>query len=137
MLRVYVDAATKNQVGISAGAVILSNGVKQQQFHLFLGDCSNHEAEFKIFIHALNLLIEKQHNQQTIIIHSDSQVVVKTFEKKYTKNALFKPYLETFLQLSPLFSLLLIKWIPEKKNKGADTLAKQTLIQYDKMKKHL
>lgn len=133
MLQVYVDAATKNQIGISSGAVIFSNGIKQQQFHLFLGECSNHEAEFKIFIHALNLLIEKGYHRETIVIHSDSQIVVKTFEKKYTRNVLFKPYLEQFLQLSPLFSLLLIQWIPEKKNRGADTLAKQTLVKYDKM----
>lgn len=127
MLRIYVDAATKGNPGLSGGGIVVVGDSFHEQIHVPLGECSNHEAEFKIFIHALQLIIEKKLNQQTILIHSDSKIVVQTIEKKHAKNPLFQPYLRTFQELESQFSLLLIKWLPENQNKGADTLARQAL----------
>lgn len=130
MLRIYVDAATKGNPGPSGGGIVIVGEEGHEQHHIRLGECSNHEAEFRVFIQALQLLIEKNYTDQTIVIHSDSKVVVQTIEKDYSKNPLFQPYLATYRQLEPHFSLLLIKWIPESQNKGADTLARQALQKY-------
>lgn len=137
MLRVYVDAASKGEEGPSAGGIVLLEDNNQKQIHLSLGGCSNHEAEFRVFIYALELLIKYKKEKQTIIIYSDSRIVIDTFEKQYTKNEVFKQYLQTFQELAPIFSLLLIKWVPERQNKGADTLAKQALLKYDKKGKYM
>lgn len=130
MLRIYVDAATKGNPGPSAGGIVIVSDSLHEQIHLPLGECSNHEAEFKVFIKALQLVIEKKLNDQTVLIHSDSKIVVQTIEKKHAKNPLFQPYLYTFQQLESHFPLLLVKWLPDSQNKGADTLARQALHKY-------
>ncbi|ALS00549.1 ribonuclease HI [Enterococcus silesiacus] len=130
MLRIYVDAATKGNPGPSAGGIVLVGDRLHEQIHVQLGECSNHEAEFKVFIKALQLVIEKDLNEQTVLIHSDSKIVVQTIEKRHAKNPIFQPYLYTFQQLESSFQLLLVKWVPESQNKGADTLARQALHKY-------
>jgi ribonuclease HI len=130
MLRIYVDAATKGNPGPSGGGIVLVGEGFHEQLHVSLGICSNHEAEFKVFIHALQLVLEKKLHNQTVVIHSDSKIVVATIEKNHAKNSLFKPYLHAFQQLESDFSLLLVKWLPESQNKGADTLARQALQKY-------
>ncbi|MTD38995.1 reverse transcriptase-like protein [Erwinia sp. CPCC 100877] len=130
MLRIYVDAATKGNPGPSGGGIVLLGENFHEQLHVSLGTCSNHEAEFNVFIQALQLVLEKNLHHQTVVIHSDSKIVVETLEKNHAKNALFKPYLHKFQQLEPAFTLLLVKWLPESKNKGADTLARQALQKY-------
>lgn len=130
MLRIYVDAATKGNPGPSAGGIVIVGDALHDQIHVPLGECSNHEAEFKVFIYALQLIIEKKLNDQTVLIHSDSKIVIQTIEKKHAKNPLFQTYLQSFLQLENRFPLLLVKWLPESKNKGADTLARQALQKF-------
>lgn len=130
MLRLYVDAATKGNPGPSGGGIVIVGENLHEQLHVSLGECSNHEAEFKVFIQALQFVIKKKLNNQTVLIHSDSKIVVQTIEKHHAKNPLFQPYLKTFHQLENRFPLLLVKWLPESQNKGADTLAKQALQKY-------
>lgn len=130
MLRIYVDAATKGNPGPSGGGLVIVGEALHEQIHVPLGVCCNHEAEFKVFIKALQLVIEKKLNDQTVLIHSDSKIVVQTIEKQHAKNPLFQPYLQLFQQLEVFFPLLLVKWLPESQNKGADTLAKQALQKY-------
>lgn len=130
MLRIYVDAATKGNPGPSAGGIVIVGAARNEQLHVQLGECSNHEAEFRVLIKALQLLVEKKLYDQTVLIHSDSKIVVQTIEKRHAKNPTFQPYLLEFQLLEKQFPLLLLKWIPESQNKGADNLAKQALQKY-------
>lgn len=130
MLRIYVDAATKGNPGPSAGGIVITGEGLHKQLHVQIGVCSNHEAEFKVYLYALEWLNSNHLTTETILIHSDSKIVVQTIEKLYTKNPIFLPYLQQFQELEPLFTLLLTKWIPESQNKGADTLARQALLNY-------
>ena len=131
MLRVYVDAATKGNPGPSGGGIVITGDNNlHEQLHVPLGVCSNHEAEFKVYLYALEWLKENNLTKETILIHSDSKIVVQTIEKQHAKNPIFSPYLQQFQKIAPLFTLLLTKWLPESKNKGADTLARQALHKY-------
>lgn len=132
MLKIYVDAATKGNPGPSGGGIVILGDGINEQIQLPLDICSNHEAEFKVFIEALILLIKRQRTNETILICSDSKIVVQSIEKKHAKNPLFKPYVLKFLELEPIFSLLIVQWIPENQNKGADTLARQALRKFHK-----
>lgn len=136
MLRVYVDAATKGNPGPSGGGVVVTgtfnDEVIHEQLHFPLGTCSNHEAEFRILLAAMEWLVEQNYTQTTILLHSDSKVTVQTIDKNYTGNPIFQPYLTKFKELEPHFSMLLVQWIPENKNKGADTLARQALRKFFK-----
>lgn len=127
MLKVYIDASTKGNPGPSGAGILITGEGLHQQIGLPLSVLSNHEAEFETLILALNYLIEHHHNEQTILLHSDSKTVVSTIDKNYTKNPAFTPYLEQFQALEAAFPLLIVQWIPESQNKGADKLARQGL----------
>jgi ribonuclease HI len=62
---------------------------------------------------------------QTILLYTDSKVVAQTIDKNYTNNPDFRKYLEEIQELLPYFTLLIVQWIPESQNKGADHLARQ------------
>ncbi|MHC5373720.1 ribonuclease HI family protein [Enterococcus sp. LJL120] len=134
MLKVYIDAATKGNPGPSGGGAMITGAGQYQQLSFPLGIMSNHEAEFAALIKTLQLLIKQELNQETIFIFTDSKVLAQTIEKNYTSNAAFQPYLAEFQQLETTFPLLIIQWLAEKENKGADNLARQGLQKQLKKK---
>lgn len=127
MLKVYIDASTKGNPGPSGGGILIVHENKQEQLSIPLSKGSNHQAEFEIFLKTLEFLKEKGLNNETILCYSDSKVLVSTVDKNHTENSSFFCYLEKIKQLLPNFHLLILQWIPENKNKGADNLARQAL----------
>lgn len=124
MLKVYTDAATNAE---KSGGGILIIAEKQKQLAISLPETDNHQAELAVILYALTYLIEHQLNDQTILLYSDSKTAIKILDQGQTKNKLFQPYLSEFNELAPHFPLLVLQWIPEGKNKGADNLARQGL----------
>lgn len=122
MLKVYTDAATNAE---KSGGGILIIAEKQKQLAISLPETDNHQAELAVILYALTYLIEHQLNDQTILLYSDSKTAIKILDQGQTKNKLFQPYLSEFNELAPQFPLLVLQWIPEGKNKGADNLARQ------------
>ncbi|OQO71381.1 ribonuclease HI [Enterococcus villorum] len=127
MLKVYIDASTKGNPGPSGGGILIVHENKQEQLSIPLSKGSNHQAEFEVFLKTLEFLKEKGLNNETILCYSDSKVLVSTVDKNHTENSSFFCYLEKIKQLLPNFHLLILQWIPENKNKGADNLARQAL----------
>ena len=127
MLRVYIDASTKGNPGPSGGGIVILGENRYEQLAVPLSDGSNHEAEFEVFLKTLEILKEKELNAETIFCYSDSKTLVSTIDKNFTTNELFQRYLSSIQSLLPTFSLFLLQWIPESKNKGADNLARQAL----------
>ncbi|MGL9728286.1 ribonuclease HI family protein [Enterococcus sp. DIV0756] len=124
MLKVYTDAATNTE---KSGGGILIISEKQTQLAFSMTETNNHQAEFAVILRALHYLIDQGLNDQTILLHSDSKTAIKILDQGQTKNKLFQPYLSEFNELAPQFPLLVLQWIPESKNKGADNLARQGL----------
>ncbi|MGX7203657.1 ribonuclease HI family protein [Enterococcus pingfangensis] len=124
MLKVFTDAAT-NLEKSGGGILIISN--KQKQLAISLPEKNNHQAELAVILYALNYLIDHNLNNQSILLYSDSKTAIKILDQGQTKNKLFLPYLSEFNELAPKFPLLVLQWIPEAKNKGADNLARQGL----------
>ena len=124
MLKVYTDAATNTE---KSGGGILIISEKQTQLAFSMTETNNHQAEFAVILRALHYLIDQGLNDQTILLHSDSKTAIKILDQGQTKNKLFQPYLSEFNELAPQFPLLILQWIPESKNKGADNLARQGL----------
>lgn len=124
MLKVYTDAATNTE---RSGGGILIISEKQTQLAFSMTETNNHQAEFAVILRALHYLIDQGLNDQTILLHSDSKTAIKILDQGQTKNKLFQPYLSEFNELAPQFPLLVLQWIPESKNKGADNLARQGL----------
>lgn len=127
MIKSYIDAATKGNPGISGGGILLvGEGIHEQ--HAFpLPTLTNHQAEFATFLALLELLLDKNYQKETIMVYSDSKILVQTVDKNFTGNPDFLPFFQEIQQLLPHFSLLILQWIPENQNKGADNLARQGL----------
>lgn len=124
MLKVYTDAAT-NLEKSGGGVLIISE--KQQQLAFSLPETNNHQAELAVILYALHYLIDHKLNDQSVLLYSDSKTAIKILDQGQTKNKLFLPYLSEFNEIAPQFPLLVLQWIPEAKNKGADNLARQGL----------
>ena len=85
MLRIYVDAATKGNPGESGGGIVYLTDQSRQQLHVPLGIVSNHEAEFKVLIEAFKKRLPMKTINKTVLLHSDSKIVVQTIEKTMLK----------------------------------------------------
>lgn len=126
MIEVYTDGASRGNPGLSgAGIYIRANG-ESYEYAFPLGILSNHEAEFEAVIKALDICRENFSNH-ILSFRSDSQVVVDTIEKNHTNNKRFLPLLQQIREKENDFPHFFIKWIPNKKNKQADTLAKKAI----------
>ncbi|MGL9893258.1 ribonuclease HI family protein [Enterococcus mundtii] len=127
MLKVYIDASTKGNPGPSGGGILIVADQQQEQLSIPLSFGSNHQAEFEVFLKTLEILKNRQMTEEIILCYSDSKVLVSTIDKNHTNNKDFLPYLEKIQSLLKDFSLLILQWVPESKNKGADNLARQAL----------
>lgn len=127
MIKVYVDASTKGNPGPSGGGILIIQENQQEQLKVPLSDGTNHQAEFEVFLKTLKILKEKGLTKETILCYSDSKVLVSTIDKDYTSNQNFITYFQSIQTLLSEFTLLILQWIPESKNKGADHLARQAL----------
>ncbi|QBK25897.1 ribonuclease HI family protein [Ureibacillus thermophilus] len=125
MLEVYIDGASSGNPGPSGIGLFIKGEGHSIQIGEFIGDTNNHVAEFIALIRGLEEA--KKLGTSFVSVRSDSKIVVNSVEKRYVKNEVFKPYLETALKLVEEFELFFIKWIPEQQNKAADQLARQAI----------
>ncbi|MBO0450677.1 ribonuclease HI family protein [Candidatus Enterococcus murrayae] len=125
MLKVYTDAATNLEK--SGGGILIISEEQQQQLSIPIAENNNHQAELAVILYALRYLIDHKLNDHTVLLYSDSKTAIKILDQGQTKNKLFQPYLSEFNELASQFPLLVLQWIPEAKNKGADNLARQCL----------
>ncbi|MCF7546263.1 ribonuclease HI family protein [Enterococcus faecium] len=135
MLKVYIDASTKGNPGPSGGGILIVYQGKQEQLSIPLSIGTNHQAEFEVFLKTLEFLKKNDLQNETIFCFSDSKTLVSTVDKNATKNELFLSYLQRIQELLSEFSLLILQWLPENKNKGADNLARQALHKQLKEKR--
>ncbi|WP_291291028.1 ribonuclease HI family protein [Enterococcus sp.] len=129
MLKVFIDASTKGNPGPSGGGLLIVGDNLHEQHTFVLPILTNHQAEFATMHYALEFLLAKEWQDQTIMLYTDSKVVAQTIDKNYTNNPAFREYLAAIQELLPHFSLLIVQWIPESQNKGADHLARQGLAK--------
>ncbi|MFB6466081.1 reverse transcriptase-like protein [Cytobacillus sp. Hz8] len=128
MIEVYIDGASAGNPGPSGAGIFIKNAGKVERFSLFLGEMTNHEAEFHALLHALKICL--QNGFRTISIRTDSELVSRSMEKEFVKNKGYADLLHTALQLSKQFELFFIKWIPSSENKTADELARQGIRKH-------
>lgn len=127
MIKAYIDASTKGSPGLSGAGILLVGDDLHRQLAFPLPELTNHQAEFATFLKLLELLLEDDLQDETIFVYSDSKILVQTVDKNYTNNPDFQHLFTEIQQLLPNFNLLILQWIPESKNKGADHLARQGL----------
>ncbi|QLK86171.1 ribonuclease HI family protein [Staphylococcus sp. 17KM0847] len=127
MAKIYFDAATKGNPGMSACGVVIVDDVERYTYTAVLGEMDNHSAEWEALIYAL-----RQAQQLCVtnaLIFTDSKLIEDAVNREFVKNLRFKQFLEQYFTLSKDFSLCFVKWIPRSQNKEANILAQQTLYR--------
>ncbi len=128
MIKLYTDASTKNNPGLSGVGIVILTENRYEQLSIPLEkEMSNHEAEFEALIQGLDFLIEHLLINETLMMYTDSKILASAIKKNYVKNDIFRVYLTRIQEKLKHFPLFFIHWIPESQNKGADNLARQAL----------
>ncbi|MCU5745510.1 ribonuclease HI family protein [Staphylococcus sp. SQ8-PEA] len=130
MAKIFFDAATKGNPGVSAGAVIIITEKERIIETTSLGYLDNHSAEWATFVYALELA--KYHDVRNALIFTDSKLIEDTMNSRELNNQKFQSYYLKVKQLATSFDLLFVKWEPRKKNKEANHHAQQALYQLTK-----
>ncbi|MET1249637.1 ribonuclease HI family protein [Sporolactobacillus sp. STCC-11] len=127
MIEVSFDGATVGNPGLAGGGIYINEGNGTEIRHsISLGELSsNHEAEFAACVAALKCARDRGY--RIVSFRTDSQLVNQALEKRYVKNVQFIPYLNEAMRLIEEFDLFFCKWIPEKQNKNADSLARSAI----------
>ncbi|MEE1131515.1 MAG: ribonuclease HI family protein [Caryophanon sp.] len=125
MLEVYVDAATAGNPGKSGIGIFIKGEGHLLKFSEPIKPMTNNEAEFVALVRGLEEAMKL--NPSIVSLRSDSKVVVASVDKRYVKNAAFKPHLEAALALIDTLPLCFIKWIPDVENRAADALAREAI----------
>ena len=133
MLKIYSDAAVSAKDCLAGGGLlVVGDGLYKQIKYPLNPTTDNHLAELEAFLHAVRWVVNNNYQDNWIVFHSDSQLVVTALHKNHIKN---KQYINLFKSISRMLDDLAfyeIKWIPEKENKGADNMAKQALAKQRK-----
>ncbi|TDL95565.1 ribonuclease HI family protein [Macrococcus brunensis] len=128
MAQIFIDAATRQNPFESSIGYVIRTDEAVLEFGQYLGEMENHEAEWNALIAALKQAAAL--GIRSVILKSDSRIVVDSVHKNYTKNPKFKPYLLDYQGLQDKFDLLIIDWIPRDQNKHADHVARHYLNQH-------
>ncbi|UOE92165.1 reverse transcriptase-like protein [Alkalihalobacillus sp. LMS39] len=123
MIEVYIDGASAGNPGPSGAGIFMNYKNGQVERHsIYLGEMSNHEAEYMALIHALTLCVEQGIHAASF--RTDSKLIDDAVEKRFVKKEKYKALHENAMSLIDQFDLFFMKWIPSNQNKNADELAR-------------
>lgn len=131
MITINLDAAFNPEKLIAGLAFQVYNEDQQLGFKFYAENIQdNHQAEFLSFYQALIWLNQSVADKNTLIsFNTDSKILAQSYDKRFAKSALYDSILQACLLICDQYSLLFLKWVPEKANRAADTLAKQALLK--------
>ncbi len=127
LAKIYFDAATKGNPGVSACGVVIVTEDARHTFTKVLGEMDNHSAEWEALLFALEQA--EALTVENALVFTDSQLIEDAVNREFVKNTRFKPYLSAYLQSAARFELAFVKWVPRAQNKAANQLAQDALYQ--------
>ena len=86
MIKLYTDAGLNTNLNLGVVAFVIKQNNKFYSDALEQDFNDNHYLEFLALKIALKKIIEKNWNHDIIQIHSDSQIVIDSLNKKYSKH---------------------------------------------------
>lgn len=125
---IYIDGAARGNPGDAGIGIIVNDaqGEKIRELYKYIGHTSNNVAEYTALVYALQEALIL--GLKDIVIHSDSELLVKQLNGEYrVKNLNLKTYYEQFLHLKAGFDKLEIKQISREENRQTDKLANQAV----------
>jgi len=130
IMYIYTDGASRGNPGPSAAAFVITEEGKKILYteSTFIGKTTNNRAEYKAVINSLKKA--KEDYEGLVIIHSDSQLLIKQANGKYkVKNKHLKKLYNEMMKLTANFSHVEFKHVPRENKllKKADELCNQEL----------
>jgi ribonuclease HI len=125
--QVHIDGAARGNPGPGAFAFIIQkNGSRPIEENGLLGITTNNLAEYSALVRALERAF--QGGAKRLIIHSDSELLVKQMNGEYrVKNADLREMYDRAKELINQFSHVQIRHIRREQNSRADELCNQAL----------
>jgi len=125
----YIDGASqpqKKKAGV--GGVIFLDDSEIESFAEYIGEATNNEAEYTALIRGCNIL--EKYKPEKVYIFADSEFVVKQINGEYqVKNERMKKLYGKAMNALHQFPHWTFEHIPRERNKRADKLSKQALLQ--------
>ena len=130
MIKLYTDAGlnTNLNLGVVSFVIRLDNKIYTDAQAQNSDD--NHFLEFMALKIALDKIIKNHWNDEIVLIHSDSQIVVDSVENRYSKH--YQAILDEILQNLEEFPSYFIKHIADKDNREAHALVHQKMLSLRK-----
>ncbi len=128
VLTIHTDGASRGNPGEAAFAyVITRSGHDPIEVSGCLGTMTNNAAEYTALVRALDHA-GKLGSGQHVVIHSDSELMVKQMRGEYqVKNAELKPLYQRAQQLCDAFAEVTFRHVRRENNKRADELCNEAL----------
>jgi ribonuclease HI len=126
-LTIYTDGAARGNPGPAAFAYIISrDGALVVEEAGCLGETTNNIAEYTALVRALEHAVKL--SADTLVIHSDSELLVKQMKGEYrVKNEDLKTLFEEAKRLSRRFRSVSLVHVRRDQNSDADRLCNQAL----------
>lgn len=130
---IHTDGGARGNPGPAAiGVVIEGASIERKEYGEYIGETTNNIAEYRAVIFALRklkqLIGSEKSAQATVVVHADSELLVKQLNGEYK---IKEPQIqELFIELWNLrldFHKVAIKHILREKNKGADRMVNYAL----------
>ncbi|WP_334332443.1 MULTISPECIES: reverse transcriptase-like protein [unclassified Companilactobacillus] len=130
MIKLYTDAGLNTNLNLGVVSFVIRVNKNDYTDALVKNYNDNHYLEFLALKIALDEIIKNEWNNEIILIHSDSQIVVDSVEKKYSKH--YQPILDEILIDLKQFPSYFIKHIADKENGEAHALVHQKMLNIRK-----
>lgn len=130
----FTDGGARGNPGPAAAGVVIKAKISAndvdfalvEQLGLFLGHCTNNEAEYQALILGLEKLLSLGATE--VVCNLDSELVVKQLNGQYkVKNANMQAFVERVNKLKKDFTQISFVHVPREKNKEADKLVNEVL----------
>ena len=130
MIKLYTDAGLNTNLNLGVVSFVIRLDNKIYTDAQVQNSDDNHFLEFMALKIALDKIIKNHWNDEIVLIHSDSQIVVDSVEKRYSKH--YQAILDEILQNLEEFPSYFIKHIADKDNREAHALVHQKMLSLRK-----
>ncbi|KRO00556.1 reverse transcriptase-like protein [Companilactobacillus kimchiensis] len=126
MIKLYTDAGLNTNLNLAVVSYVIKLNNQIYKEAIPQNNQDNHYLEFLALKIALQKIIENNWNDEIILIHSDSQIVIDSLDKNYSKH--YQPILDEILTELQSFPSYFAKHIADKDNRAAHALVHQKML---------
>ncbi len=125
--KLFTDGGSRGNPGPAAAGVVLTfSDTTTKELGVYLGKCTNNEAEYQALLAGLTLALE--HNVTALACFLDSELVVKQLNGVYkVKNVRMQELYMQVKKLEKQFEKITYTSVPREQNSQADGLVNQVL----------